>query len=54
MADFNGDSRPDLIWRNETTGHLYIWYLNGLDLYLHGFLNGGMPVNLVWRLVGVR
>lgn len=54
VADFNGDSRPDLIWRNETTGHLYIWYLNGLDLYLHGFLNGGMPVNLVWRLVGVR
>jgi trimeric autotransporter adhesin len=28
-ADFNGDSNPDLIWRNITTGRTTIWYMTG-------------------------
>jgi len=28
-ADFNGDSRADLVWRNATTGQTAIWTMNG-------------------------
>jgi hypothetical protein len=29
-GDFNGDSKPDLIWRNSTTGRVIIWYMDGV------------------------
>jgi uncharacterized repeat protein (TIGR01451 family) len=28
-ADFNGDGQPDLVWQNETTGELTVWYMGG-------------------------
>ena len=28
MADFNGDGKADLLWRNTSTGQLYVWYLD--------------------------
>ena len=31
-ADVNGDSHPDLIWRNATTGENVVWFLNGTTL----------------------
>jgi hypothetical protein len=27
-SDFNGDGKPDVLWRNTTTGENIIWYLN--------------------------
>jgi hypothetical protein len=27
LADFNGDGRQDILWRNTVTGQLYVWYL---------------------------
>ena len=30
IADFNGDTKPDLLWRNYTTGANELWYMNGL------------------------
>jgi hypothetical protein len=29
VADFNNDGKPDLIWRNATTGWVTIWFLDG-------------------------
>src|SRR3989338_7175091 len=29
VADFNKDSKPDLVWRNKKNGQIAIWYLNG-------------------------
>jgi hypothetical protein len=29
-GDFNGDARPDLVWRNLTTGRVIIWYMDGV------------------------
>lgn len=55
VADFNGDSLPDFIFRNESSGHLYIYFMVGLNLSsVHGYLNNANPVNLGWRLVGVK
>jgi hypothetical protein len=28
--DFNGDGKPDLLWRNKTTGQVVVWYMNGV------------------------
>ena len=28
-ADFNGDSRPDLIWQNASTWQVMVWYMGG-------------------------
>ncbi|MBY0337628.1 MAG: FG-GAP-like repeat-containing protein [Acetobacteraceae bacterium] len=29
VADFNGDLKADLLWRNGTTGDLYLWQMDG-------------------------
>ena len=29
VADFNGDGRSDVLWRNERTGENLVWYLKG-------------------------
>ena len=29
VADFNNDTRPDLLWRNASTGRTTIWYMDG-------------------------
>jgi hypothetical protein len=28
-SDFNGDAKPDILWRNVTTGQNYAWLMNG-------------------------
>jgi peptidyl-Asp metalloendopeptidase len=28
-ADFNGDNRPDIMWRNRGTGHVIVWMMVG-------------------------
>src|SRR5207342_2830498 len=28
-ADFNGGGTPDLVWQNEATGQVVVWYLGG-------------------------
>jgi hypothetical protein len=30
--DFNGDSKPDILWRNTVTGANAIWYMDGVNL----------------------
>jgi len=27
--DFNGDGKSDILWRNQTTGQVYVWLMNG-------------------------
>jgi hypothetical protein len=28
-SDFNGDRKPDIIWRNASTGDVYVWFMDG-------------------------
>jgi len=32
LADWNGDGKPDLLFRNASTGLVFVWYLNGTTL----------------------
>jgi hypothetical protein len=62
--DWNSDNRPDLLYRNTTSGALYVWRMNGItlasDQYVttidpswslvgHGDFNGDGKNDLVWR-----
>ena len=29
VADFDGDGRSDLVWRNSVTGDVYFWPMDG-------------------------
>lgn len=52
VADVNGDRRPDLIWRNNTTGVVVLTLLDGLDILEERKL-GKSPLPPEWEIVGV-
>jgi glucose/arabinose dehydrogenase len=51
VADLNGDARPDIIWRNVSTGANLVWYMNGVGITGTGTLPG-VP-DLDWQLAAV-
>lgn len=48
-GDFNGDGKIDLVWRNTTTGQVYIWLLDGASLIDSGSPGGA---SADWLLEG--
>ncbi|PYV39503.1 MAG: VCBS repeat-containing protein, partial [Acidobacteria bacterium] len=28
-GDFNGDNKPDMVWQNQATGNIGVWFMNG-------------------------
>ena len=51
VADFNKDGRSDLLFQNQTTGQLVIWYMNGAT-----YVGGGQSSATAgpdWKVVGV-
>ncbi len=52
VADFNGDGKPDILWRN-SDGRLCVWNMNGADHLNSLLMNNGNAVNTAWRVAGV-
>jgi hypothetical protein len=48
--DFNGDRKPDLVWRNIDSGNLAFWFLDGVTR-IDGSTLSGIP-DLHWQVVG--
>ena len=45
-ADFNGDGRTDILWRNQTSNRLVAWLMDGLNRVSGDFVTaGGAPVS---------
>ena len=47
--DFNGDGKPDILWRNTATGDTFLWYLDGNSVAGGDLLP---PVSLDWTIDG--
>jgi hypothetical protein len=52
VADFDADSRPDLIMQHRTDGRMLAWLLNGTVLKRQQFLSPGAVADPSWRIVG--
>jgi hypothetical protein len=53
IADFNGDTKPDLLWYNIVDGSLEIWMMNGTVRTSIVTPNPGARVDKSWRIVAV-
>ena len=51
-GDFNDDGRPDLVWQNQTTGQILVWFLNGTTRSSVSSFNPSQPPDANWRMVG--
>ena len=53
VADFDGDGRQDLVWQNDTTRQVLVWYMGGGmgDMHIDSaWLNSTKLLD--WRLIG--
>jgi hypothetical protein len=48
-SDFNADGKPDILWRNPTTGDNYVWFMDGTN-----FTGSALLFNVAapWEIVG--
>jgi ELWxxDGT repeat protein len=53
VGDYNGDDRPDIVWRHQDSGQVVVWFMNDATL-LGGSFTSPDTIGLVWRLVGPR
>jgi len=53
VADFDGDSRPDILWQNRASGLLAVWYVQGSSVTSDAVLSPGTVSDVAWRIAGV-
>ena len=51
VGDFNGDGKPDILWRNTSTGADVVWYMNGATMTSYAALSA--VTDQTWTIVGV-
>lgn len=51
-ADFDGDGKADLVWQNEITGGLALWYMDGPARTGVVFMSPSPVTPLNWKIVG--
>jgi len=48
-GDYNGDGKADILYRNDTTGQLYLYLMNGTTSTAAASIN--TEPNLAWKIV---
>jgi hypothetical protein len=51
VGDFNGDGKPDILWRNTSTGQNLVWYMNGAKEITSAYLPTAS--GQAWTIVGI-
>jgi hypothetical protein len=52
-GDFNSDHKTDLVWQNQSTGHLSVWFMDGTRLIEGVWVSPNQVVNTSWKIRGV-
>lgn len=56
VADFNGDTHPDVVWQHKTNGRLAVWFMSGSSLIAGSGLatlsGTSVETDLDWKIVG--
>jgi hypothetical protein len=50
--NLDADPQPDILWRNDTSGKLVVWLMDGVHRRTGLFLNPDGEADLNWRVVG--
>jgi FG-GAP-like repeat/FG-GAP repeat len=53
LADFNADGKADILWRNRSTGQLYVWFMNGITESSGTFLTPAAVADPAWQIRGL-
>jgi len=51
VGDFNSDGKPDLLWRNTSSGRLSFWLMDGFHRVGSALLDG--PPDAAWSVTGI-
>jgi hypothetical protein len=51
VADFNGDGKADILWRNGATGEVVVWFMDGSTLVTA--ISPGIVSDPTWQIVAV-
>jgi hypothetical protein len=51
-ADFNGDAKPDILWRHDVTAQNVVWFMNGSTLVSGTFTSPAVLTDANWKPVG--
>jgi glucose/arabinose dehydrogenase len=54
VTDFNADRQPDLIWQNQVTGHVSVWFMRGTELADGVRFTPESVADTNWQIVGPR
>ena len=52
-GDFNSDSKPDLVWQNQSNGSIGVWFMDGANLISTTNFNPGLVSDTAWKIVGI-
>jgi hypothetical protein len=52
VGDFNGDGNSDVLWRQDGSGQMYIWEMNGRQVQAEGAV-AHAPVTSDWHVESV-
>jgi hypothetical protein len=53
VGDIDGDGHEDLLWRNNSTGEVVAWFMNGPTIAGAGSISPARGPDLNWRLAGL-
>src|SRR5690242_2240603 len=50
--DFNYDGKPDLVWQNQNSGQIGVWFMNGTSLIRISYFTPARASDVNWKIVG--